>query len=205
MIKQINLGNSTAVPEAGRRMLKQKRHLPPGVGLIAHIKGIVVKNYSNKSQRKEWESINKKWEDLKDIQGPEAELLKYANLQQANQSTHSNIVESACAVTLLLKVAGHNEHKINGKMYEQIMKKSRTAIRKVHKEESIYHLDDLLKILDQQAQIVEQFSEDTLLGCTILAIVAFSELRLEEVMRATAEKDFDNSWSISTSIFKKPI
>ncbi|KAA6394404.1 MAG: hypothetical protein EZS28_010062 [Streblomastix strix] len=85
------------------------------------------------------------------------------------------------------------------------MEKHRVTVRKVHKEESIYHHDDLLKILDKKAQIVEQLSEDTLRRCTIVAIVAFSELRLEEVMRATVEKDFDNSWSISTSIIKKLI
>ncbi|KAA6400587.1 MAG: hypothetical protein EZS28_003882 [Streblomastix strix] len=90
-------------------------------------------------------------------------------------------------------------------MLEQIMKKHRTAIRKVHKEEPIYHLDDLLKILDQKVQTIDQLTEDILLRCTILPIIAFSELRLEEVMRATAEKDIDNSWLISTSIFKKPI
>ncbi|KAA6369385.1 MAG: hypothetical protein EZS28_035088 [Streblomastix strix] len=90
-------------------------------------------------------------------------------------------------------------------MLEQIMKKHRAAIKKVHKEEPICHLDDLLKILDQKAQMIDQLTEDILLGCTIVTIIAFSELRLEEVMRATAEKDIDNSWLICTSIFKKPI
>ncbi|KAA6379653.1 MAG: hypothetical protein EZS28_024817 [Streblomastix strix] len=85
------------------------------------------------------------------------------------------------------------------------MKKLRAAIRKVRKEEPIYHLDDLFKILDQNAQTIDQLTEDFLLGCTIVTIIAFSELRLEEVMRATAEKDIDNSWVMSTSIFKKPI
>ncbi|KAA6391779.1 MAG: hypothetical protein EZS28_012696 [Streblomastix strix] len=90
-------------------------------------------------------------------------------------------------------------------MLEQIMKKHRAAIRKVHKEKPIYHLDDLLKIPDQNAQTIDQLTEDILLGCTIVTIIGFSELRLEEVMRATTKKDIDNSWLISTSIFKKPI
>ncbi|KAA6396303.1 MAG: hypothetical protein EZS28_008177 [Streblomastix strix] len=53
--------------------------------------------------------------------------------------------------------------------------------------------------------MVDQLIDYILLGCTIVTIIAFSELRLEEVMRATAEKDIDNSWLICTSIFKKPI
>jgi hypothetical protein len=53
MIKSINLGKSSDVLEVGGRMRKQKRHLPPGDVLIAHIKGKEEKNSLNKSQHKE--------------------------------------------------------------------------------------------------------------------------------------------------------
>ncbi|KAA6379654.1 MAG: hypothetical protein EZS28_024818 [Streblomastix strix] len=53
MIKSINLGKSSDVPDVGGRMRKQKRHLPPGDVLKAHIKGKEEKNSLNKSQHKE--------------------------------------------------------------------------------------------------------------------------------------------------------
>ncbi|KAA6386797.1 MAG: hypothetical protein EZS28_017677 [Streblomastix strix] len=192
-IKSINLGKSSDVLEVVGRMRKQKtappsrrradsayqryrgeklfKQIAAQRGLTDEITNDSIESWHGAWRRHRqrlgqflnyWEGISRKWEDLK--------------------------IKSACAVTLLLKVAGHNEHKINGKMLEQIMKKHSAAIKKVHKEEPIYHLDDLLKILDQRAQTIDQLTEDILLGCTIETIIAFSKLRLKEVMRATAEK-----------------
>ncbi|KAA6390804.1 MAG: hypothetical protein EZS28_013672 [Streblomastix strix] len=190
MIKLINLGKSSDVLVVGKRMLKQKRHLPPGDVLIAHIKEKEAKNSLNKSQHKE------------------VQLKKQPTIQLGAGMVHGEDTskdQANSSITGKVQAGNGKIRKINGKMLEQIMKKHRAAIRKVHKEEPIYHLDDLLKILDQKAQTIDQLTEDILLGCTRVTIIAFSELILEKVMRAIAEKIIDNSWIISTSIFKKPI
>ncbi|KAA6383644.1 MAG: hypothetical protein EZS28_020829 [Streblomastix strix] len=150
------------------------------------------------------ERLNRSNNDRNTLASSERQNMKGKTATPSRRRADS-AYQSACAITLLFNVDGRYEHKFNSKVHKQIMKMHRAANRQVIKEKSIYNLDDLLKIQEQKAKIVEQLIEDTLLGCTIVAIIAFSEPKLEEVMKATAQRDINNFWSVNTSIIKRPI
>ncbi|KAA6395826.1 MAG: hypothetical protein EZS28_008649 [Streblomastix strix] len=149
-----------------------------------------------------WQVPKRTWRDLRLIEDPESEIVKYAIHLQQNGPTSNYIVENIAALALLFKVFGFKEVQTYSKVLYQIMKKHRAAIRKIQKEKSIYSLDNLLKVLENQAKKNDDLSENALMGCTIVLIMIFSVLRLAEVMRASAEQAENSSWMTSTSTWK---
>ncbi|KAA6388225.1 MAG: hypothetical protein EZS28_016247 [Streblomastix strix] len=125
----------------------------------------------------------------------------FGNLQQ-KKATAKNIVESVAALSLLFKVAHQPLIKIQRKMLQQIMKKHRFELKKIQKEESIYSLNDLLEVLEDQAQRIKELPENMIKGCTIVQIMIFSVLRMPEVIRSSAIEGPDGSWQIQTEIQK---
>jgi hypothetical protein len=85
---------------------------------------------------------------LSSIQDPEAEIINYVLSLKSKNASSNNIVENVAAVSLLFKVAGIQESRIQGKLLFQVMKKYRSALKKPQREESIYSLDDLLEVLE---------------------------------------------------------
>ncbi|KAA6372731.1 MAG: hypothetical protein EZS28_031741, partial [Streblomastix strix] len=151
---------------------------------------------------KYWEDLNRSWEELRTIKDLEAEIINYVLDLQQKKATDNNIVESVAALSLLFKVAGQPLIKIQGKMLQQIMKKHRFALKKIQKEESIYSLNDLLEVLEDQAQRIKELPQNMIMGCTIVSITIFSVLRMAEVIRSSAIEGPDGSWQIQTETWK---
>ncbi|KAA6398205.1 MAG: hypothetical protein EZS28_006272 [Streblomastix strix] len=149
-----------------------------------------------------WKGRSGSLQDLISHKDPEAEVINYVMHLKQNKASANNIVESVAALSLLFKVSGHTDQQIQGKILQLVMKKYRAALRKTQKEESIYNLDDLLQVLDEQARNIGQISEKTMMGCTIVSIMIFSVLRLAEVMRSEAIKGDNGVWQLSTATWK---
>ncbi|KAA6369756.1 MAG: hypothetical protein EZS28_034717, partial [Streblomastix strix] len=149
-----------------------------------------------------WQRPGRTLRDLRLIEDPESKVVKYIIHLQQNESTSNHIVENIAIIALLFKVSGFKEIETQGNILYWIMKKNVAAIKKVQKVEPIYSLDNLLKVLENQAQKIDEISENALMGCIIVSTMIFSVLRLAEVMRASAVQAEYSSWMIDTSIWK---
>ncbi|KAA6396720.1 MAG: hypothetical protein EZS28_007757 [Streblomastix strix] len=183
-----------------RRSIGSKDYVNKGEEIFYEI--IRQRRLSDDAIKNTIKGLGRTWRDLRLIQDPESEIVKYVTHLQQNGSTSNNIVESVAALALLFKVSGFKEVPTQGKELYQIMKKHRAAIKKVQKEESINSLDNLLKVLENQAKKIDDLAENASMGCIIVSIMIFSVLRLAEVMRASVEQAENGSWMINTSTQK---
>ncbi|KAA6396104.1 MAG: hypothetical protein EZS28_008368 [Streblomastix strix] len=83
-----------------------------------------------------------------------------------------------------------------------MMKKPQYATRRKRKEESIYMLYILLRLIQGKFRYIEQFGEQEHMGCVISSIMAFATLRLTEIHRAKATKNEDGSWQMDIAVQK---
>ncbi|KAA6388517.1 MAG: hypothetical protein EZS28_015955, partial [Streblomastix strix] len=149
-----------------------------------------------------WVSIGKSREELLRVEDPEVVIANFVAYLGEEQATDSNQTNCRTAISMLFKLQGFPNEKVNGSALHQIMKKPQTAMRKDRKEEPLYNLDILLRYLQEKNQINTTLSEQEHLGCTVTSIMAFSTLRLIEIHRAKATKQEKGAWTIQTSKFK---
>ncbi|KAA6380222.1 MAG: hypothetical protein EZS28_024250, partial [Streblomastix strix] len=152
--------------------------------------------------QKYWNSLNTNQSEIKTLKDPQMELVNYISFLRSNKATPNNVYESRTAVGMLFKAAGHLQDQINGILLKQIMKQIQAETRKVFMEESIWDLNDLLKVIEIEATHLTEITESKFMGCVMSSIMAFSTLRLSEIVRSSVNKLSNNEWQLSTSIWK---
>ncbi|KAA6397469.1 MAG: hypothetical protein EZS28_007004, partial [Streblomastix strix] len=91
-----------------------------------------------------WVSIVKSRVDLLRVEDPEVTIANFEAYHGDEQATDSNQTNCRTAISMLFKLQGFPNEKVNGSALHQIMKKPQIATRKNRKVEPQYNLDILL-------------------------------------------------------------
>ncbi|KAA6395782.1 MAG: hypothetical protein EZS28_008691 [Streblomastix strix] len=119
---------------------------------------------------------------------PQMEIVNYVSFLRNIKATPNNVLEIGTAVGMLQKAAGHQEEQINGILLKQIMKQIQVGTKKVFKDKFIWDINDLIKVIEIEATHLSKITELKFMGCVMSPIMAFSTLRLFDVIRSSVNK-----------------